>query len=63
VECVEQASMFMPIGLFTEELRALYLERFNNLCTLARVIPAHMLHITLTGAFWQEIEQALEEGH
>jgi SynChlorMet cassette protein ScmC len=63
VECVEQVSMFMPIGLFTEEHRALYLERFDNLCALARVIPAHVLHISLTGAFWQEIEQALEGGH
>ena len=62
VECVEQVSMFMPIGLFTEEHRALYLERFNNLCALARVIPAHVLHISLTGAFWQEIERALEGG-
>ncbi len=63
VECATQASMFMPLGLFKEEVRALYLERFNNLCELARVIPAHLLHISLTGAFWQEIEQALEEGH
>ncbi len=58
-ECVRQASMFMPLGLFEEEVRALYLERFNNLCALARVIPAHVLHISLTGAFWQGIEQAL----
>jgi SynChlorMet cassette protein ScmC len=62
VECARQASMFMPLGLFKEELHALYLERFNNLCNLARVIPAHVLHISLTGAFWQEIEQALEGG-
>ena len=63
VECVRQASMFMPLGLFKEEVSALYLERFNNLCAFARVIPAHMLHISLTGAFWQAIEQALEGGH
>jgi SynChlorMet cassette protein ScmC len=63
VECVEQASMVMASGLGKEELRALHLERFNNLCALARVIPAHVLHISLTGAFWQEIEQALEGGH
>jgi hypothetical protein len=55
--------MFMPLGLFKEEVRALYLERFNNLCALARAIPAHVLHISLTGAFWQEIERALEGGH
>jgi len=59
-ECVRQASMFMPLGLFKEELRTLHLQRFNNLCALARVIPAHVLHISLTGAFWQEIERALE---
>jgi SynChlorMet cassette protein ScmC len=58
-ECVGQASMFMPLGLCKEEIRALHLERFNNLCAMARVIPAHVLHISLTGAFWQEIEQAL----
>ncbi len=61
VECTGQASTFMEPGLFKEEIRALHLERFNNLCALARVIPAHVLHITLTGPFWQEIEQALEE--
>jgi hypothetical protein len=55
--------MFMPLGLFKEEVRALYLERFNNLCALARVIPAHVLHISLTGAFWQEIERVLDGGH
>ena len=62
VECARQASMFMPLGLFKEELHALYLERFNNLCALARVIPTHVLHISLTGAFWQDIEQAIEQG-
>ncbi len=61
-ECVRQASMFMPQGLSKEETRALHLERFNNLCAMARVIPAHVLHISLTGPFWQEIEQALEKG-
>ena len=60
VECAGQATMFMPIGLFKEEVRALHVERFNNLCALARGVPAHVLHISLTGAFWQEIERALE---
>lgn len=62
VEGVRQASMFMPLGLFKEEVRALHLEGFNNLCALARVIPAHVLHISLTGAFWQEMEKVLERG-
>jgi SynChlorMet cassette protein ScmC len=63
VECVGQVSAFMAPGLFKEELHALHLERFDNLCALARIIPAHVLHISLTGAFWQEIDQALEGGH
>jgi SynChlorMet cassette protein ScmC len=58
-ECVRQVSMLMPMGLFQEELRALHLERFNNLCALAQVVHPHVLHISLTGAFWREIEQAL----
>jgi SynChlorMet cassette protein ScmC len=62
VECVGQASMFIAPGLCKEELRALNLERFNNLCALVRIIPAHVLHISLTGAFWQQIEMALEVG-
>lgn len=62
VECVRQASQFMPLGLFKEEIHALHLERFNNLCALTRAVPAHILHISLTGAFWQEIERTLEDG-
>ena len=60
VECAEQTSQLMARGLSKEETRALHLERFNNLCALARVVPTHVLHISLTGAFWQEIEQTLE---
>jgi hypothetical protein len=60
VECAEQPLQLMGPGLSKEETRALHLERFNNLCDLARVVPTHVLHISLTGAFWQEIEQALQ---
>jgi SynChlorMet cassette protein ScmC len=63
VECAEQTSQLMTRGLSEEETRALHLERFNNLCTLARVVPTHLLHISLTGTFWQKIEQALEGKH
>jgi SynChlorMet cassette protein ScmC len=60
VECVGQASSAMAPGLCKEELHALNLERFDNLCALARNIPVHVLHINLTGAFWREIDQVLE---
>ena len=61
-ESVKQAAMFMLPGLSQEDTRALHLEQFNNLCALVRVIPAHVLHISLTGAFWKEIEQVLDGG-
>ena len=62
VECVRQASTFIAPGLSKEELHALHLEQFDNLCAVVRIIPTHVLHLSLTGAFWQEIEQALEGG-
>jgi hypothetical protein len=58
-QSVEQVSAFMASGLCKEELRSLHLEQFNNLCTLAQVVPTHTLRISLTGTFWQEIEQTL----
>jgi len=57
---VKQAALFMAPVLSKEKSRTLHLERFNNVCAVARAIPAHILHITLTGSFWQEIEQVLE---
>jgi SynChlorMet cassette protein ScmC len=59
-ESVGQASAFMEPGLSRDELRDLRLERFNSLCAMTRVIPAYWLHISLTGAFWREIERAFE---
>ena len=59
VECAKQASQLIARGLSKEETRAMNLERFNNLCALARAVPAHILSISLTGAFWQEIERML----
>jgi SynChlorMet cassette protein ScmC len=59
LESVKQASMFMEAERCKEELYSLRVKRFDNLCALAQVLPAHLLHISLTGAFWQEIEQAL----
>ena len=60
VSCAEQTSSLMARGLSKEETRAQHLERFNNLCALARVVPTHILRISLNGTFWQEIEQTLE---
>jgi SynChlorMet cassette protein ScmC len=58
-ESVEQASAFMNLGKCKENLRTQHLERFNNLCTFAKIVPAHLLRISLTGSFWQEMEKVL----
>jgi SynChlorMet cassette protein ScmC len=62
IEYVKQASTLMAPGLYKEKLHALHLEMFNNLFALARVVPAHVLQISLNGTFWHEIEQALQGG-
>jgi SynChlorMet cassette protein ScmC len=59
-ESVRQASMFMVPDGIIDRIRDLHLERFENICALARVVPVHLLHISLTGSFWLEIEQTLE---
>jgi len=61
IESVTQASIFMTMGLPKAELSCLHLEQFNNLCALTHVIQVNVLHISLTGSFWQEIEQVLCE--
>jgi len=63
VQCAEQAALYMGPALEEAEMRALHLERFNNLCVLAHVIPGAILHISLTGAFWDTIAQALDGSH
>jgi SynChlorMet cassette protein ScmC len=57
----EQAAISMMHGLDATEKRALRLERFNNVCPLARAVPIYRLHLSLTGAFWQEIERVLKD--
>ncbi|MDD8012525.1 MAG: SynChlorMet cassette protein ScmC [Acidobacteriota bacterium] len=61
-ECTGQVSTFMAPGLWKKELHDLHLEQFANLCSLARAVPAHLLHISLTGSFWHEIDHTLQGG-
>ena len=62
VECVGQVSTFITPSLFKEEIRSMHLEQFNNLSNLVREIPVYVLHVSLTGRFWDEMEQALKMG-
>ena len=44
------------------ERRALHLQRFANLCDLARAMPVYRLHVSLNGPYWREIERVLGGG-
>lgn len=57
----EQSSWLMPGNLEKNALRELRLQRFDNICKLAQTIPSYILHMRLNGAFWQEIERALND--
>jgi len=61
MECAGQASQFMPLGLRKEALRGLHEERFNNLAALTRRTPVAILHLSLVGTFWREMERMLDE--
>jgi hypothetical protein len=63
-ESVEQASRLMTCGLPRRELPALHREWLANARALAGAVPSHLLHISLTGEFWKEMEGALpDENH
>jgi SynChlorMet cassette protein ScmC len=47
-------------GLDAQEVRRARMSLFDNACQLARSIPAFILHASLHGAFWEEMEQALD---
>lgn len=60
VASAEQVSWPVTRLLDDAHVRAFRLEQFDNLCSLAKAVPAHVLHISQTGAFWREMERALE---
>ena len=60
VQSAEQAAYYASIpGSPSEETSVLRQQIFDLLCNLARAVPAFVLHLSLTGAFWVEIERAL----
>lgn len=42
-----------------EIMRWLRMRRFDNICALAQAVPSHYLHLSLDGAFWEEIEHTI----
>jgi SynChlorMet cassette protein ScmC len=59
VESTEQVWGGMRHAIDEQKIRTFRLQRFENLCALAQVIPCYILHLSLNGAFWQEIEKTV----
>lgn len=62
VELTEQASWSMAHGQGGAVVRALRLQRFENICSFAKSKNCYHLHLSLDGTFWKEIEIAIADG-
>ncbi len=58
-EAAEQAWMALLNNIEYEQLAAMSLQRFYNICELVKTVPAHILHISRTGSFWEEMDRVL----
>jgi SynChlorMet cassette protein ScmC len=56
---VEQAMRLITLQLEKPQQRAVRLRRLENAIALTQAIPAFQLRLTLTGQFWQTMENAL----
>jgi SynChlorMet cassette protein ScmC len=61
VECAGQVSRLMLEDASPRTSHALRLERFDNICALAKTVPAYRLQVSLHGEFWLEMERVLSE--
>lgn len=61
VELAEHTSWSMSHRVGEDEERAIRLQRFENICSLATTMPCYRLHLSLYGAFWKEIERVVIE--
>ncbi|MDZ7315017.1 MAG: SynChlorMet cassette protein ScmC [candidate division KSB1 bacterium] len=59
--CAAEQISYWLTELPLDTVRILRQKRFDQLCRLAQSVPAFVLHLTLTGRFWELIEQALDE--
>ena len=58
-ELSEQVSQLGLRDLDEAETRKVRLQCFDNACELAKAISMYLLHISLTGPFWEAMEHAL----
>lgn len=59
-ELAQQTSRHLLRNLPLEEIAAFNLQRFDNLCALAKAVPAYLLYVRLDGEFWKEIEKVMQ---
>jgi SynChlorMet cassette protein ScmC len=60
MEAAQHVSSAMRHHLDSNQVHTLHREQLAAAEALARTVPAYILHISLTGAFWKEIERALQ---
>jgi SynChlorMet cassette protein ScmC len=58
-ELARQTSRHFLKGMPPDEIAAFNLQRFENLCALARAVPVYLLYVSLDGTFWTEIERVI----
>ncbi len=58
-ELARQTATHFLHGLPLDEIAGFNRRRFENLSALVRSVPAYLLHVSLTGAFWEEIARTI----
>ena len=61
MESTQQISWIITAGHPDDEVLTIHAEQLAAAEGLAQTVPAYMLHISLTGAFWKELEKGLFE--
>jgi hypothetical protein len=59
VESAKQAFCPMPYSLSDDEVRAIHLQCFDNICVAVKSVPCYHLSLSLHGIFWKDIEQVI----
>jgi len=58
-ELAKQLTWPLSRQMNENEARKVELQRFNNICLLAKSVGSYILRLNRDGAFWQEIDRAL----
>jgi signal peptidase I len=59
LETIQHVSRSMTLGLPSDQIREIHRQEYLNAEALVRAVPAYTLHLSLTGAFWEKIEEVI----